>query len=119
MLKKTSPNRKLTVYLGKRDFVDHTDLVDPVDGVVLVESRVSQREESLRDSHLCLLLRPGGPGCTGPDFPQGHVHGQHAVLPTSPRGQEAPDAATGAPHQEAGRACLPFHLRDPTKPAML
>uniref|UniRef100_A0A8C0Z0P5 Beta-arrestin-1 n=1 Tax=Canis lupus familiaris TaxID=9615 RepID=A0A8C0Z0P5_CANLF len=28
---------QLTVYLGKRDFVDHIDLVDPVDGVVLVD----------------------------------------------------------------------------------
>ncbi|KAF7236805.1 Beta-arrestin-2 [Varanus komodoensis] len=27
----------LTVYLGKRDFVDHLDRVDPVDGVVLVD----------------------------------------------------------------------------------
>ncbi|XP_048338996.1 beta-arrestin-1-like, partial [Sphaerodactylus townsendi] len=27
----------LTVYLGKRDFVDHIDAVDPVDGVVLVD----------------------------------------------------------------------------------
>ncbi|XP_073510491.1 beta-arrestin-2 [Phyllobates terribilis] len=28
----------LTVYLGKRDFVDHLDRVDPVDGVVLVDT---------------------------------------------------------------------------------
>ncbi|CAM5138971.1 unnamed protein product [Natator depressus] len=28
---------QLTVYLGKRDFVDHLDRVDPVDGVVLVD----------------------------------------------------------------------------------
>ncbi|NXH98756.1 ARRB1 protein, partial [Pachycephala philippinensis] len=28
---------QLTVYLGKRDFVDHIDVVDPVDGVVLVD----------------------------------------------------------------------------------
>uniref|UniRef100_A0A5F8HEY1 Beta-arrestin-2 n=1 Tax=Monodelphis domestica TaxID=13616 RepID=A0A5F8HEY1_MONDO len=34
---KSSPNCKLTVYLGKRDFVDHLDQVDPVDGVVLVD----------------------------------------------------------------------------------
>uniref|UniRef100_A0A3Q2DH79 Beta-arrestin-1 n=1 Tax=Cyprinodon variegatus TaxID=28743 RepID=A0A3Q2DH79_CYPVA len=27
----------LTVYLGKRDFVDHVDLVEPVDGVVLID----------------------------------------------------------------------------------
>uniref|UniRef100_G3TD49 Beta-arrestin-2 n=1 Tax=Loxodonta africana TaxID=9785 RepID=G3TD49_LOXAF len=30
-------NYRLTVYLGKRDFVDHLDKVDPVDGVVLVD----------------------------------------------------------------------------------
>ncbi|XP_041094360.1 arrestin red cell-like [Polyodon spathula] len=37
VFKKSSPNCKLTVYLGKRDFVDHLDHVDPVDGVVLVD----------------------------------------------------------------------------------
>ncbi|XP_068273114.1 beta-arrestin-2 isoform X2 [Nyctibius grandis] len=37
VFKKSSPNCKLTVYLGKRDFVDHLDRVDPVDGVVLVD----------------------------------------------------------------------------------
>uniref|UniRef100_H2ZXX0 Arrestin beta 2 n=1 Tax=Latimeria chalumnae TaxID=7897 RepID=H2ZXX0_LATCH len=31
------PQRRLTVYLGKRDFVDHLDHVDPVDGVVLLD----------------------------------------------------------------------------------
>uniref|UniRef100_UPI00358F6DD4 beta-arrestin-1-like n=1 Tax=Myxine glutinosa TaxID=7769 RepID=UPI00358F6DD4 len=36
VFKKTSPNSKVTVYLGKRDFVDHSDRVDPVDGIVLV-----------------------------------------------------------------------------------
>uniref|UniRef100_A0A8C0ECY8 Uncharacterized protein n=1 Tax=Bubo bubo TaxID=30461 RepID=A0A8C0ECY8_BUBBB len=30
VFKKSSPNCKLTVYLGKRDFVDHLDRVDPV-----------------------------------------------------------------------------------------
>ncbi|KAM8822197.1 beta-arrestin-1-like isoform 2-T2 [Synchiropus picturatus] len=37
VFKKSSPNGKLTVYLGKRDFVDHVDLVEPVEGVVLVD----------------------------------------------------------------------------------
>ena len=35
--KKSSPNGKLTVYLGRRDFVDHVSEADPVDGVVLVD----------------------------------------------------------------------------------
>nr|XP_032835065.1 beta-arrestin-1-like isoform X2 [Petromyzon marinus] len=37
VFKKSSPNGKVTVYLGKRDFVDHLEHVDPVDGVVLVD----------------------------------------------------------------------------------
>ncbi|XP_040323727.1 arrestin-C isoform X3 [Herpailurus yagouaroundi] len=35
--KKTCSNGKLAIYLGKRDFVDHVDMVDPIDGVVLVD----------------------------------------------------------------------------------
>ncbi|XP_046393204.1 arrestin homolog [Ischnura elegans] len=38
VFKKSTPNGKLTVYLGKRDFVDHLDHIDPIDGVVVVES---------------------------------------------------------------------------------
>ncbi|XP_068164735.1 arrestin red cell-like [Antennarius striatus] len=37
VLKKSSPNGKLTVYLGKRDFVDQLAHVDPVDGVLHVD----------------------------------------------------------------------------------
>ncbi|XP_057694309.1 beta-arrestin-1 isoform X2 [Corythoichthys intestinalis] len=37
VFKKASPNGKLTVYLGKRDFVDHVDGVEPVDGVILID----------------------------------------------------------------------------------
>ncbi|XP_034968097.1 arrestin-C [Zootoca vivipara] len=35
--KKTCPNGKLSIYLGKRDFVDHVESVEPVDGIVLVD----------------------------------------------------------------------------------
>lgn len=38
VFKKTTPNGKVTVYLGKRDFIDHLDYVDPIDGVVVVEN---------------------------------------------------------------------------------
>ncbi|XP_021945698.1 beta-arrestin-1 isoform X2 [Folsomia candida] len=37
VFKKSAPNGKVTVYLGKRDFVDHLDHVDPIDGVVLID----------------------------------------------------------------------------------
>lgn len=38
VFKKTTPNGKVTVYLGKRDFIDHIDYCDPVDGVVVVDT---------------------------------------------------------------------------------
>jgi len=38
VFKKASPNSKLTLYMGRRDFVDHVTSVDPVDGVLVVDS---------------------------------------------------------------------------------
>lgn len=37
VFKKTTPNGKVTVYLGKRDFIDHVESCDPVDGIVVVD----------------------------------------------------------------------------------
>ncbi|CAK9299317.1 unnamed protein product [Gordionus sp. m RMFG-2023] len=37
VFKKSSPNNKITAYLGKRDFVDHLTHTDPVDGVILID----------------------------------------------------------------------------------
>ncbi|XP_064614762.1 beta-arrestin-1-like isoform X3 [Liolophura sinensis] len=37
VFKKSSPNGKITTYLGKRDFIDHLTHTDPIDGVVLVD----------------------------------------------------------------------------------
>ncbi|XP_026208424.1 arrestin, beta 2b isoform X2 [Anabas testudineus] len=50
VFKKSSPNSRLTVYLGKRDFVDHQDYVDPVDGVLLVDP------EYLKDRRVFVTL---------------------------------------------------------------
>ncbi|XP_044742238.1 arrestin homolog [Chrysoperla carnea] len=38
VFKKTTPNGKVTIYLGKRDFIDHLDHCDPVDGIVVVDN---------------------------------------------------------------------------------
>ncbi|XP_069748836.1 arrestin-C-like [Narcine bancroftii] len=50
VFKKTSPNQKLSLYLGKRDFIDHVDTVDPVDGVLLVDP------EYLKDRKVYVVL---------------------------------------------------------------
>lgn len=38
VFKKITPNGKVTVYLSKRDFIDHLDHVDSIDGVVVIEN---------------------------------------------------------------------------------
>jgi len=38
VFKKTAPNGKITVYLGRRDFVDNTTGTEPVDGVVVCDN---------------------------------------------------------------------------------
>lgn len=38
VFKKSSPNGKVNVYMGKRDFVDHVSAVEPVEGVVTLDS---------------------------------------------------------------------------------
>ncbi|XP_025035811.1 arrestin-C [Pelodiscus sinensis] len=50
VFKKTSPNGKLSIYLGKRDFVDHVESVEPVDGVVLIDP------EYLKDRKVYVIL---------------------------------------------------------------
>ncbi|XP_076061452.1 arrestin homolog [Oratosquilla oratoria] len=42
VFKKASPNSKLTIYLGRRDFVDHVSSVDPVDGVLTLDPNYLQ-----------------------------------------------------------------------------
>ncbi|KAM3957694.1 arrestin 1 [Aphomia sociella] len=37
VFKKCAPNGKITLYMGKRDFVDHISYVEPIDGVVLLD----------------------------------------------------------------------------------
>jgi len=38
VFKKTAPNGKITAYLGRRDFVDNTQVTEPVDGVVVFDN---------------------------------------------------------------------------------
>nr|QFU78888.1 Arrestin-1 [Macrotus waterhousii] len=37
IFKKVSRDKSVTIYLGKRDYIDHIEQVEPVDGVVLVD----------------------------------------------------------------------------------
>uniref|UniRef100_A0A8C4WYC9 Uncharacterized protein n=1 Tax=Eptatretus burgeri TaxID=7764 RepID=A0A8C4WYC9_EPTBU len=40
VFKKSSSTGNITVYFGKRDFVDHLDYMEPMDGVVLIDPKL-------------------------------------------------------------------------------
>ncbi|XP_018530461.1 S-arrestin a isoform X3 [Lates calcarifer] len=42
VFKKVCKDKSVAVYMGKRDFVDHVDCVDPVDGIILVDLEALQ-----------------------------------------------------------------------------
>ncbi|RZC41537.1 Arrestin N domain containing protein [Asbolus verrucosus] len=44
VFKKQSPNSKLTIYLGKRDFVDHISGVEPIEGVIVIDNDYKDRK---------------------------------------------------------------------------
>ncbi|XP_015745875.1 S-arrestin [Python bivittatus] len=43
--RKTSHDKAVTIYLGKRDFIDHVEHVEPVDGVVLVDPDIVKEKK--------------------------------------------------------------------------
>ena len=45
VFKKASPNGKITIYLGRRDFIDHVTESDPVDGVLLIDKDYLQGKQ--------------------------------------------------------------------------
>ncbi len=57
VFKKASPNGRLTVYLGRRDFIDHVTECDPVDGVLLIE------EDYLKGRQVSPRQSQAVPGC--------------------------------------------------------
>ncbi|KAM8822199.1 uncharacterized protein ACB058_021573 isoform 4-T4 [Synchiropus picturatus] len=105
VFKKSSPNGKLTVYLGKRDFVDHVDLVEPVEGVVLVDPEYLKERK--------------GPGRAGLDLQEGAVCVQRAGVSSSVRSAARRHPSAGAAAAEAGPAGAALHLPDAAQPAVL
>uniref|UniRef100_A0A0N5A9M2 Arrestin_C domain-containing protein n=1 Tax=Syphacia muris TaxID=451379 RepID=A0A0N5A9M2_9BILA len=58
VFKKSSPNGKITTYLGKRDFIDDGETVDLIDGMVLIDEDYI-RENQVVTAHLLAAFRYG------------------------------------------------------------
>uniref|UniRef100_A0A8C9SQ58 S-arrestin n=1 Tax=Scleropages formosus TaxID=113540 RepID=A0A8C9SQ58_SCLFO len=57
VFKKLSRDKSVGIYMGKRDFVDHCDFVEPVDGVVIVDPKLLQGKKAF--VVLCCTFRYG------------------------------------------------------------
>ena len=51
--KKSSPNGKIALYLGKRDFIDYLSGVEPVDGVILLDQDYINSERRIWGQLIC------------------------------------------------------------------
>ena len=51
VFKKASPNAKVTIYLGRRDFIDHVTESDPIDGVLLIDKEYLQGRQVKASLH--------------------------------------------------------------------
>lgn len=53
VFKKCSPNGKVTLYMGKRDFVDHVTGVEPVDGIVVLDDEYIRENRKIFGQLVC------------------------------------------------------------------
>ncbi|XP_033207745.1 phosrestin-2 [Belonocnema kinseyi] len=53
VFKKSSPNGKISLYLGKRDFIDYLSGVEPVDGVILLDQDYINSERRVWGQLIC------------------------------------------------------------------
>ncbi|XP_078032523.1 arrestin 1 [Augochlora pura] len=53
VFKKSSPNGKISLYLGKRDYVDYLSGIEPVDGVVLIDQNYADTGRKIWGQLIC------------------------------------------------------------------
>lgn len=112
VFKKSSSNNKVTVYLGRRDFVDHVTGADPVDGVIFVD------REFINDKRIIVQLvcsfRYGKEDdeTMGLNFKKELTLGENQVFPPT----ENQPPATRLQERlvsKLGENSFPFHLEFP------
>lgn len=53
VFKKCAPNAKITIYLGKRDYVDSISAVEPVDGIVVLDNEYVRDNRKIFGQLVC------------------------------------------------------------------
>lgn len=53
VFKKCTPNGKITLYLGKRDYIDNITGVEPIDGVILLDDEYLHEKRKIFGQVIC------------------------------------------------------------------
>lgn len=53
VFKKSSPNGKVNLYMGKRDFIDHISAVEPVEGIVVLDNEYIRDHRKIFGQIVC------------------------------------------------------------------
>lgn len=53
VFKKCTPNGKITLYLGKRDYIDNISAVEPIDGVIVVDEEYIREKRKIFGQVIC------------------------------------------------------------------
>lgn len=53
VFKKCTPNGKITLYLGKRDYVDNISSVEPIDGVIVLDDEYVREKRKVFGQIIC------------------------------------------------------------------
>jgi len=114
VFKKSSGNNKVTVYLGRRDFVDHVTGSDPVDGVLAIDHDVFLNDKKILVQLVCSFRYGREDDETmGMCFKKELILGECNVFP--PSGQQDADKTRLQDRliQKIGKHAYPFKLEFP------
>lgn len=53
VFKKCSPNGKITLYLGKRDYIDNISAVEPIDGLIVLDNEYVREQRKVFGQLVC------------------------------------------------------------------
>lgn len=53
VFKKCSPNGKITLYMGKRDYVDNISAVEPIDGIIVIDDEYVREKRKIFGQIIC------------------------------------------------------------------
>lgn len=53
VFKKCSPNGKITLYLGKRDYVDNIQCVEPIEGIIVLDDEYVKEKRKIFGQVVC------------------------------------------------------------------